>query len=64
MPDTNECAAKDCTCKTDGADAVSSEGQRYCSERCSEGRGCDHTACNCGAFPTAEPPSQAHQSQR
>lgn len=49
------CAAKGCICRFDPASAVESEGQSYCSLRCSEGRGCDHRSCNCGAYPTEEP---------
>jgi hypothetical protein len=61
MPDTtNTCAAKSCTCKLDMPDTVQIDGRTYCSERCSEGRGCDHAGCNCGKFPTAEPPEATH----
>jgi hypothetical protein len=57
VADIIRCAAKACVCKVDRTAAVRVEGQSYCSERCSEGRGCDHADCNCGDFPTAEPPT-------
>lgn len=57
MPTIIECAAESCVCQLERAQAVSREGLLYCSERCAEGRGCDHADCNCGEFPAAEPPT-------
>ena len=57
VPEIKRCAAESCVCEVERADAVSSEGSLYCSERCADGRGCDHAGCNCGEFPTAEPPT-------
>jgi hypothetical protein len=31
------------------------DGKAYCTQRCADGRGCDHEGCNCGSFPTSEP---------
>jgi len=50
------CADKDCVCKFEPEDGVRWGDAYYCSERCVDGRGCDHDGCNCGKFPTAEPP--------
>lgn len=61
MPDVTECAAKSCHCKIDRAEAVSAQGGLYCSQRCVDGRGCDHAGCNCGAYPTAEPRAEQHR---
>jgi hypothetical protein len=49
------CAHKSCKCKCSEQDAVRFEGLMYCSQRCADNRGCDHSACNCGQFPTSEP---------
>ena len=49
------CARKTCKCHCQGDDCVRYAGLLYCSQRCADGRGCDHEDCNCGAFPTAEP---------
>lgn len=54
MSDPTECAHKGCHCKLD-ANAISASGRSYCSQRCVDGRGCDHADCNCGEFPEAEP---------
>jgi hypothetical protein len=58
------CAAHDCTCRADTEDAVSAAGQMYCSERCIDGRGCDHQGCNCGRFPTTEPEPEGTPAAR
>src|ERR1700759_1963297 len=55
MSESTECAYKPCTCDVQTATAISANGKRFCSERCAEGRGCDHADCNCGEFPEAEP---------
>ena len=49
------CAFRPCRCTVDAKHATEREGTDYCSERCVDGRGCDHAHCNCGAWPTAEP---------
>jgi hypothetical protein len=59
MTEQLACAADSCACHIDSQTAVRSEGQLYCSQRCVEGRGCDHAGCNCGDFPAAEPSSDA-----
>lgn len=51
---TLRCAFKACDCEC-GMDAVREDGKNYCSQRCVDGRGCDHKDCNCGAFPAEEP---------
>jgi hypothetical protein len=56
---TIPCAAKDCSCHVEQESAIELDGRLYCSNRCSEGRGCDHEGCNCGRFPTAEPEPNA-----
>lgn len=56
--DATTCEFGPCHCRTDEPTAVTHEGKRYCSERCVDGRGCDHNHCNCGDFPTAEPDPQ------
>lgn len=60
MSDVTKCAEKSCHCKLDGADAVNAGGRLYCSQRCVDGRGCDHAGCNCGAYPTEEPREEHH----
>ncbi len=49
------CAFGPCRCAIDAVQAIEREGKVYCSERCIDGRGCDHAHCNCGEWPTAEP---------
>lgn len=44
------CEYDECSCQVDAASAVSQGGKDYCSQRCADGRGCDHPGCNCGAF--------------
>jgi metallothionein len=61
MSKLNKCAAEDCVCEVEETAAVIAQGDAYCSERCADGRGCDHAGCNCGEFPTAEPPAQRPQ---
>jgi hypothetical protein len=51
---TARCAHAQCKCSNDSELAVTYEGKTYCSERCADGRGCDHHDCNCGVFPTEE----------
>jgi hypothetical protein len=55
MADPQTCAFETCDCKLSGEQVISREGKQYCSERCADGRGCDHAECNCGEFPEAEP---------
>ena len=50
------CAHARCKCSIDSALAVAHDAKTYCSERCADGRGCDHHGCNCGVFPTEEAP--------
>ncbi len=57
MSDQLACAAESCSCHVDSQNAVKVEGRLYCSQRCADGRGCDHAGCNCGDFPAAEPAS-------
>lgn len=55
MTSSNQnCAHGGCKCLNDPALEVTHEGKTYCSERCADGRGCDHHDCNCGVFPTEE----------
>jgi hypothetical protein len=49
------CAHKGCDCSLAADQRVARDGELYCSERCADGRGCDHQDCNCGDFPAAEP---------
>lgn len=49
------CAEKSCKCRFDRASAIEFEGMLYCTQRCADGRGCDHEGCNCGSFPAPEP---------
>jgi hypothetical protein len=56
-----KCAGEDCNCEFEMDSAAVVDGRAYCSQRCADGRGCDHAGCNCGEFPTAEPPTQAEQ---
>jgi hypothetical protein len=64
MSEELACAGSSCLCHIDSETAVRSEGQLYCSQRCAEGRGCDHAGCNCGEFPAAEPEPDAITPQR
>ena len=59
-----KCAADDCVCEFETTAAVLAYGAAYCSERCADGRGCDHAGCNCGEFPTAEPAAPNQREQR
>lgn len=52
---SSKCAHDRCTCVNEPNLAVTYEGKTFCSERCADGRGCDHHGCNCGEFPTDEP---------
>ena len=54
-PTLQHCAFKPCKCTLDPVHAVHRDGQAYCSERCADGRGCDHSHCNCGEYPEPEP---------
>jgi hypothetical protein len=49
------CAHKDCKCRFGQDSAVQSQGKMFCTQRCADGRGCDHEGCNCGDFPAPEP---------
>jgi hypothetical protein len=60
MPEMIACAGEGCACAVEREEAVRFGDRYYCSERCLDGRGCDHAGCNCGHFPTAEPPSFVH----
>ncbi len=51
---TAKCAFAACDCEC-GTDALNDDDKTYCSQRCVDGRGCDHHGCNCGEFPAAEP---------
>jgi hypothetical protein len=51
----NACAHKGCKCSVQSDAAAKSEGLLFCTERCADGRGCDHEGCNCGSFPAPEP---------
>ena len=44
------CEYEECSCEVDSASAIAQDGKQYCSQRCADGRGCDHLDCNCGAF--------------
>lgn len=55
MADPNTCEYKSCKCTTTTGEAIRSEGHTYCSQRCADGRGCDHEHCNCGNWPEPEP---------
>ena len=50
--DSMLCRYEDCLCRVSGANAVHYDGGSYCSQRCADGRGCDHAGCNCGKFAT------------
>jgi hypothetical protein len=58
------CAEDGCHCRVHTESAVHANGCLYCSERCVDGRGCDHAGCNCGKFPTAEPVSELSQTHQ
>jgi Prokaryotic metallothionein len=49
------CAFKPCRCTFELVQAFEYQGLLFCSERCVDGRGCDHAHCNCGKWPEAEP---------
>ncbi|MET0387266.1 MAG: hypothetical protein ABW321_14955 [Polyangiales bacterium] len=49
------CAGDSCLCHVDSATAVHAGGHLYCSERCSEGKGCGHMGCSCGHHPVSIP---------
>jgi hypothetical protein len=55
MADPTTCAFDPCECALASEQTVRRDGAEYCSERCADGRGCDHADCNCGDFPEAEP---------
>lgn len=56
MSEKRPCAGETCLCHVDAATAVRGEdGQLYCSQRCSEGKGCGHMGCTCGQFPACVP---------
>lgn len=55
MADSNRCAFESCHCACGPETTVRRAGAQYCSERCADGRGCDHAECNCGDFPEPEP---------
>ncbi len=55
MAEPRTCAFKPCECELANQPTVQREGAEYCSERCADGRGCDHATCNCGDFPEEEP---------
>jgi hypothetical protein len=55
------CAHRGCDCEV-SADAVQRQGRAYCSERCADGRGCDHRDCNCGAFPAQRGQQESSES--
>jgi hypothetical protein len=55
MPERRTCAFKPCDCELTSDQIVRRDGTEYCSERCADGRGCDHADCNCGDFPEEEP---------
>jgi hypothetical protein len=55
MGDSQSCAFEACKCEPTGETMVRKDGAAYCSERCADGRGCDHADCNCGDFPAPEP---------
>jgi metallothionein len=63
MSDNIQCDAKRCVCEVQSADAITADGRSYCSERCLDGRGCDHPGCNCGEWPVPEPkPDHPHSA--
>jgi hypothetical protein len=50
-PKATTCSHPECTCQVDPQRAVNRDGKAFCSERCADGRGCDHRGCDCGDFP-------------
>jgi Prokaryotic metallothionein len=55
MAEPSTCAFDPCECALASEQTVRRDGAEYCSERCADGRGCDHAGCNCGDFPEEEP---------
>jgi len=55
MSEKRACAGQSCLCQVNEATAVRAGDQLYCSQRCSEGKGCDHMGCSCGQFPVSVP---------
>jgi hypothetical protein len=55
MSQKRACSQESCLCQVDAAKAFTANGKLYCSQRCSEGRGCDHMGCSCGQFPVSVP---------
>ena len=47
-----KCACESCLCIVSLSDAITKNGQYYCSEACAKGhideKGCRHQGCNCG----------------
>jgi hypothetical protein len=55
MAESTSCAFDACKCDLSAESIVRQAGKAYCSQRCADGRGCDHADCNCGDYPKAEP---------
>jgi hypothetical protein len=55
MSESRACAGESCLCQVNTATAVHANGKLYCSQRCSEGKGCDHMGCTCGVYPVSVP---------
>jgi hypothetical protein len=55
MSEKLACAGDSCLCYVNGRTAVKADGRYYCSEHCSQGRGCGHMGCSCGHDPVGVP---------
>jgi len=55
MSEKLACAGDSCLCYVNGRTAVKANGRFYCSESCSQGRGCGHMGCSCGYDPVGVP---------
>lgn len=53
------CAYGPCQCTVSPEQAVQRNDQRFCSERCADGQGCDHQDCHCDGFRTEDAPAAA-----
>lgn len=45
-----KCDHEPCHCVPGPDDAFTKGKSVFCSEACADGKGCDHTECNCGDY--------------
>lgn len=56
------CAGDSCLCHVEAETAVRLESRLFCSQRCAEGRGCEHTGCTCAEVMSARTDTEAERS--